>query len=622
MLPEHLHPLLKRQLKRSFGEDFSMTDDFKKFIESINQSYLHYDSNLELIERAMKLSGEELFQKNALLAEESDRQAQLISTIKKSIQELNPKHQVVEEEDVSKIIEILNESIQERKSFERQLEDSREKAEAALETRKLFLANISHEIRTPINAIFGMSEILVDTPLNQEQKEYLDAIQSSSESLMVIVNDILDMAKLESGKFQIEILSFNLHETLSAIHRGLSLRAEEKGIGFNLTIDPDVPAWVKGDPTRLKQIISNLVSNAIKFTEVGEVQLYVKCKESNSTEVVFEVKDSGIGIDEHKLATIFEYFVQEDSSITRRYGGTGLGLAISKSLAEQLEGSLTCKSKKGVGSEFTLSVPLPETQKSKIEKQFIVPSLSGSKILVVEDNALNRFLAVTVLSKANATIFVAEHGEEAIDLLKKEKVDIVLMDIQMPVMDGMKATEVIRKELQLNTPILALTANAMESERESCLSLGMNDYITKPYIPEDLILKIHHFVQTQHHRPMNNKLEQVNLDNLMKLISGSNEYAKTITEKFVHQIHNDFDRLQEYARSNEMDFCEHTAHKLIATFKLYGLNSIATVLEEIENAARKKDESEVLHGVNSIYHLKLEIISNINQAVASLIQTA
>ena len=622
MLPEHLHPLLKRQLKRSFGEDFSMTDDFKKFIESINQSYLHYDSNLELIERAMKLSGEELFQKNALLAEESERQAQLISTIKKSIQELNPKHQVVEEENVSKIIEILNESIQERKSFERQLEDSREKAEAALETRKLFLANISHEIRTPINAIFGMSEILVDTPLNQEQKEYLDAIQSSSESLMVIVNDILDMAKLESGKFQIEILSFNLRETLSAIHRGLSLRAEEKGVGFHLNIHPDIPTWVKGDPTRLKQIITNLVSNAIKFTEVGEVELNVNCQDKNTSEIIFEVKDSGIGIDEHKLATIFEYFVQEDSSITRRYGGTGLGLAISKSLAEQLQGSLTCASEKGVGSVFTLVVPLPETEKSNTEKQFIVPSLSGAKILIVEDNALNRFLAVTVLSKANATIFVAEHGEEAIEILKKEQADIVLMDIQMPIMDGMKATEHIRNVLQLDIPILALTANAMQSEREACLALGMNDYITKPYIPEDLILKIHHFVQTQHHRPMNNQLEQVNLDNLMKLISGSNEYAKTITEKFVHQIHNDFDRLQDYARSNEMDFCEHTAHKLIATFKLYGLNSIATVLEEIENAARKKDESEVLHGVNSIYHLKLEIISNINHAVANLIQTA
>jgi len=622
MLPENLHPLLKRQLKRSFGEDIPVHPGFEKFLQGIHQSYIHYDSNLELIERAMKLSSEELFQKNALLAEESERQAQLIDTIKKSIQELSPNHDSVEEHSVAKIIEILNESIHERKSFERRLEESREKAEAALETRKLFLANISHEIRTPINAIFGMSEVLEDTPLNQEQKDYLHAIQSSSESLMVIVNDILDMAKLESGKFQIEELPFNLKDTLTAIHRGLSLRAEEKGISFQLRVAEAVPTWVKGDPTRLKQIITNLVSNAIKFTEEGTVDLIVDPAGTHSSELKFEVRDSGIGIEEHKLATIFEYFVQEDSSITRRYGGTGLGLAISKSLAEQLKGQLICESQKGKGSTFTLTLPLPETEQTTREKQFIIPSLTGARILIVEDNALNRFLAVTVLSKANATIFVAENGEEALNILRNEEVDVVLMDIQMPVMDGMKATEHIRNTLHLSVPILALTANALQSEREKCLELGMNDYITKPYNPDDLILKIHHFVHTQHHRPMSQQLEQVNLENLLKLISGSNAYAKTITEKFVHQIHSEFDHLQEYARSNEMDFCEHTAHKLIATFKLYGLNSIATTLEAIEHAARSKDEAQVLHGVNSIYHLKLEIIAQINQAVDALSQTA
>ena len=271
------------------------------FLKSINQSYSLYDSNRELVDRAMKLSGEELFEKNAMLFEEAARQRALINNIKEAIRTISPEKEI-NDDDILRIGEILTNTVNERKEFEKQIEESRQKAEESLETRKLFLANISHEIRTPISAISGMSGILADTEISETQKQYVKAIQSSSKSLMVIVNDILDMSKLESGKFSAEFIPFDLRAILDPLYTTYLLRTDEKGIAFSVDYPSDMPKWLFGDPTRLGQILNNLISNAIKFTDKGKVTLKITFdKKGKHNEFCFSVTDTGIGIDQEKL---------------------------------------------------------------------------------------------------------------------------------------------------------------------------------------------------------------------------------------------------------------------------------------------------------------------------------
>lgn len=409
---DSLHPLLKRQVKKYLDLQGEIPEHLFNFLKSINQSYSLYDSNRELVDRAMKLSGEELFEKNAMLFEEAARQRSLINNIKDAIQTISPE-QEINDDDILRIGDILTNTVKERKEFEKQLEEARENAEQSLETRKLFLANISHEIRTPINAISGMSGILADTNISETQKQYVNAIQSSSKSLMVIVNDILDMSKLESGKFSAEFIPFDIRSIVDPLHTSYHLRTDEKGIAFSIEYPEDLPRWVFGDPTRLGQILNNLISNAIKFTDKGRVSLKISFEKNGKLiDFCFSVADTGIGIDQEKLKTIFEFFSQEDNTITRRFGGTGLGLAISKSISELLGGEIVVESEKNVGSTFKFRVSMPEASEQMKKDAIVYSDLTGKNILIVEDNELNKFLAVTILKKWNANIHVAENGEE------------------------------------------------------------------------------------------------------------------------------------------------------------------------------------------------------------------
>lgn len=278
---DSLHPLLKRQVKKYLGLQEEIPEHLFNFLKSINQSYQLYDSNRELVDRAMKLSGEELFEKNAKLFEEAARQRSLINNIKDAIRTISPE-QEINDDDILRIGEILTNTVKERKEFEKQLEEARQNAEQSLETRKLFLANISHEIRTPINAISGMSGILADTEISETQKQYVKAIQSSSKSLMVIVNDILDMSKLESGKFSAEFIPFDIQSIIDPLYTSYLLKTDEKGIAFSIDYPDNMPKWVFGDPTRLGQILNNLISNAIKFTDKGKVCLKITFKKKRN----------------------------------------------------------------------------------------------------------------------------------------------------------------------------------------------------------------------------------------------------------------------------------------------------------------------------------------------------
>jgi signal transduction histidine kinase/CheY-like chemotaxis protein len=608
---DSLHPLLKRQVKKYLGIQEEIPEYLFNFLKSINQSYLLYDSNRELVDRAMKLSGEELFEKNALLFEEAARQRILINNIKDAIQTISPE-QEIKDDDILRIGEVLTNTVKERKEFEKQLEEARKNAEQSLETRKLFLANISHEIRTPINAISGMSGILADTDISETQKQYVKAIQSSSKSLMVIVNDILDMSKLESGKFSADFIPFDIRSIVDPLYTSYLLRTDEKGIAFSIEYPANMPKWVFGDPTRLGQILNNLISNAIKFTDKGKVSLKITFeKKGKLNEFCFCVTDTGIGIDQEKLKTIFEFFSQEDNTITRRFGGTGLGLAISKSIAELLGGEIKVESEKNVGSTFKFCLSMPEAAEQEKSATVAQSNLTGKTVLIVEDNELNRFLAVTILKKWNANIHIAENGEEAVAAVKSKEIDIVLMDIQMPVMDGVAAAVAIRNKLNSNVPIIALTANALESEKEKCWQAGMNEYITKPYNPEFLLEKIILLIENSSNTEDQNS-EHISLENLSELMNGSKEQMIRMTTVFLDQIERHFNELKFALNENDLDQISEITHKLKSSFKLFGLNKTGGLLERIEQKAKALERKEL--------HAELQVILSMQPRLTYLVQ--
>jgi len=389
------------------------------------------------------------------------------------------------------------------------IEAEKEKAEASEKAKHQFLANMSHEIRTPMNAIKGMTDILIRRNPKEDQKEYLDGIKQSSDSLLVIINDILDISKIEAGKVELEQEPFSVVELVNNVHTIMQFKAEEKG----LELLKDIPAenlTVQGDATRLRQILINLIGNAIKFTEKGLVTTSVKSEQANDKlNLHFIVSDTGIGIDEDTMGKIFESFEQAYSDTSRKFGGTGLGLSISKKLVELHDGTIWVESEKGKGSQFHFIIPYAIAATAAVMAKAadananIADALKGIRVLLVEDNQFNAVVAQEELEDAIEDVYVAlaENGLIAVEKLKSSAFDVILMDVQMPTMNGFEATKAIRNfgnEIA-HTPIIAMTANVLKEEVDLCYQAGMNDFIGKPFDTNELIQKIFNLTNKKNH---------------------------------------------------------------------------------------------------------------------------
>ena len=378
-------------------------------------------------------------------------------------------------------------------------------ADAANHSKSEFLANMSHEIRTPMNAIMGMTHLVQCTDLTNKQRDYLNKIDTATHSLLTIINDILDFSKIEAGKMTLENAAFSLDEVLAHLLDILKIKAEEKNIELEVVISSETPRYFEGDALRLGQILLNLTSNAVKFTEHGKVTLTIEFKNINEklVELLFSVHDTGIGMTGKQLHALFQPFSQADSSTTRKYGGTGLGLTISKQLAELMDGKLDVKSVHGRGSTFSLEVilPLASSDLAQFQVQEVHTrqneSYNAQRILLVEDNDINQQVAMELLTSMGLSVQIANNGQEAVNMALAEAFDLILMDIQMPIMDGLTATRLIRAEKTLqNIPVIAMTAHAMQGDKEKSLAAGMNDHLTKPIEMGKLIAILNHWLKT------------------------------------------------------------------------------------------------------------------------------
>ncbi len=392
--------------------------------------------------------------------------------------------------------------ITERVQAEQTLTQAKLAAEESVRVKEAFLANMSHEIRTPMNAILGMSQLLAKTPLTDDQLNYQQAITTSAENLLVIINDVLDLSKLEAGKLVLEIIGFSPAHLLAQVEQTLRFKAAEKGLGLVTVLSPEVPPALLGDPYRLRQVLLNLADNALKFTQKGLVT--VECllvpaadAPAGTAAVEFRVTDTGIGIEPEYLATIFTEFSQADSSVTRKFGGTGLGLSICRDLVRLMgsEMQVTSQKSRGTTTQFAVHLPVGTTQVVERRKKPAATEaqrqrLRGMRVLLVEDNLFNRQIAKSFLTQAEVLVTEAEHGAQAVELAQQQQFDLILMDVQMPVMDGYAATAILRQQLALPIPIIALTANAINGEREKCLAAGMSGYLAKPFQESQLLQQL------------------------------------------------------------------------------------------------------------------------------------
>ncbi|MEM6633185.1 MAG: response regulator [Bacteroidota bacterium] len=496
------HKLLRRQLKKYLSEaEWTDSAAFRKFAEAVSDSYSNYDQDQKLSQQAFDLADKEYFEITHKLTEEKKMREESIETLLQTIallEEEEGSEWTYDKNDLLTIAHYLDHQAQRRKEIETDLKQAMQDAQQASIAKSDFLSIMSHEIRSPLNVIIGMIHILRKEKQLPEQKENLEVLDITAQNLMLLINDILDYNKIESGKLELEFTPFDLRKLVSNIKRANSNYAKEKGNRLKVLIDDDLPEFLMGDSVRIGQIITNLVSNALKFTKEGTVTVTVDVLEQDESEFLIRVavKDTGIGINEEQQKKIFQSFTQARSDTTREYGGTGLGLAIIKQLLIIMGSGIQVESTIGKGSTFFFELKLEEGKRAE-DYEFDNSEerdLGNAYVLVVDDMPFNLTIVRKIVGDWNVRLDFAKNGLEAVEKIRENDYDIVLMDLQMPVMDGEEATREVR-QFNKTLPIVALTASSNMSTKQLLLKAGMNAYLTKPFNPDDLYAKLYEILQ-------------------------------------------------------------------------------------------------------------------------------
>lgn len=489
-----------------------------------------------------------------------------------------------------------------------QLDASEKRSVKAALIKENFMANMSHEIRTPLNAILGFTHLLSMRKLEAEPEEFVRAIQKAGESLLAIINDILDLSKIEAGMMRIEKTPFSVRGLFHSVKTLFFERIREKRLEIKLDIDEDVPDTLIGDATRLTQILVNLIGNAVKFTERGFVLVRVYTikidNHANRVELGCSVCDTGIGISKANIGGIFDRFQQAEDSTTRNYGGTGLGLSIVKDLLVLLKGTIEVESSPGKGTAFHFSIPYLLSSPQVNDVQQTADDLPQSyrpgaiAILVVDDNQMNQNLMKHLLKGWNLSFDIAGNGAEALALLKDRTYDVVLMDIQMPGMDGYETTQRIRKQLKLDVPVIAMTAHAMAGEREKCLSFGMNDYLPKPINERQLYAYISRFAKLDHENRSNDSVEAaqellyayIDLSYMKEISRGNIQYEKQVTAQFLELIPQALAGIDKALLNNDFTAVGPIAHDLKTSMSIMGMtDEMERILDQLEYGKEKQE---------------------------------
>ena len=500
-------------------------------------------------------------------------------------------------------------------------------AEEAVKSKQQFLSNMSHEIRTPMNAIIGFTKVVLKTDLTVKQKEYLNAIKISGDALIVLINDILDLAKVDAGKMQFEQIPFKLRSSIAAMLHLFESKIEEKNLKFIREFDPAIPQVLVGDPVRLHQIILNLISNAVKFTSKGKITVIVKLIEEDDVKVILEfaISDTGIGISESKIETVFENFQQATSGTSRLYGGTGLGLAIVKQLVEPQGGSIKVESIVKEGSTFSFRLPFLKTKaqaQTELEILELDNDIKNLKVLVVEDMALNQLLMKTVLDDFGFERDIAENGKIAIEKLENNTYDIILMDLQMPEMNGFDATEYIRNTMKLTIPIIALTADVTTVDLEKCKAVGMNDYLAKPIDERLLYTKIVSLIKKnsvmnedniENKVPEIPKIKYINLLYLNQRTKSNPVLMMEMISIYLQQTPPLISSMKLSYTNKDWKSLHSAVHKMIPSFSIMGIST------DFENMAKKVQEfANTQQEEENINEMVIQLEKVLNQSCSEL----
>lgn len=499
------HKLLDKQVKKHFKDGTELPAGFEEFLAVVNSTYNSFERDKQISEHAYMISEKEYQEVLNDMEAQNNIRHQSIVKLKEAINSLDPSATIpfdIASDELIDVVSYLEKQIQKTKLLEVELTKARDAAEKAAKAKGDFLSVMSHEIRTPLNAIIGIAHLMMNDEMPVSQMENMRTLNISAENLLNLINDILDFSKIEEGKIELSERSIDLRQLVNNIKMANRIRAEERGNIMKVLLDADLPQYLSIDEVRLGQVLNNLVSNAVKFTRNGFITIEVSVAKNTPTHssIYFAVTDTGIGIEKDKQQLIFEHFSQANSEITREFGGSGLGLAIIKRLLSLMKTDIHVESIPGKGAKFYFTIDFKKgtapLEVNKPKNGQVLSDLAGLKILLVEDVEFNVMVAEKMLTNWNAKVEVAENGLQAIGKVREGNFDIILMDLQMPILDGYSASRNIR-EFNNNIPIIALTASASSDVQERTKEAGMNGYVSKPFKPADLFDTITKFTGKQ-----------------------------------------------------------------------------------------------------------------------------